>query len=144
PPGITFDSFTRTLSGTSTAAGLYVVTVVATDDGTPPRSASCSFQFTVFQAPPVPTLYQQLKSFGSLQPASSPHGRVIQGTDGALYGTTLLPGFGRVFRMNSDGTGFTVLKDLDNSTTGGSPKAGLMQGSDGALYGTASTGGSHD
>ena len=47
-----------------------------------------------------------------------------------------------MFKLNTDGTGFTVLKNFDYSTTGGYPYAGLMQGTDGALYGTAYQGGS--
>src|SRR5258706_10770222 len=62
-------------------------------------------------------------------------GRLARGTDGTLYGTTLQGGSngnGTVFKMNSDGTGFSVLKNLDYSTTGGYPYSGLIQGTDGA------------
>src|ERR1043165_4466025 len=36
PPDISFDSVTRTFSGTNTTVGTYTVTVIATDDGSPP------------------------------------------------------------------------------------------------------------
>jgi uncharacterized repeat protein (TIGR03803 family) len=74
------------------------------------------------------------------------YGGLVQGTDGALYGTTWEGGSyyaGTVFKLNTDGTGFTVLKHLDYDTTGAYPSAGLIQGTDGALYGTTSEGGSY-
>ena len=67
----------------------------------------------------------------------------MQGADGALYGTAYQggsSGYGTVFKLNPDGTGFTVLKNFDYSTTGGYLYAGLVQGTDGALYGTAYSG----
>ncbi len=69
---------------------------------------------------------------------------LVQGTDGAIYGTAQCggsSGAGTAFKMNADGTGFTVLKNFDYSTTGGYPRAGLVQGTDGNLYGTAQSGG---
>jgi uncharacterized repeat protein (TIGR03803 family) len=68
----------------------------------------------------------------------------MQGTDGALYGTTFgggSLGYGTVFKLNTNGTGFTVLLNFDGPT-GANPVAGLMQGADGALYGTTVQGGS--
>jgi len=89
--------------------------------------------------------YQQLQSFGVPSGGSSPEGRLLQGADGALYGTANQgggSGYGTVFKLNPDGTGFTVLVTFDYSATGGNPYAGLMQAADGALYGTAASGGS--
>jgi uncharacterized repeat protein (TIGR03803 family) len=68
---------------------------------------------------------------------------MIQGTDGALYGTTQSGGSGSggiAFKLNLDGSGYQVLRRF-GSTDGTSPQAGLLQGQDGALYGTALTGG---
>ena len=51
-----------------------------------------------------------------------PYAGLVQGTDGALYGTAHQggsSGYGTVFKLNTDGTGFTVLKNFDYSTTGG-------------------------
>ena len=51
----------------------------------------------------------------------------MQGTDGALYGTAHqggTSGYGTVFKLNTDGTGFTVLKNFDYSTGGLPPLAG--------------------
>jgi len=89
--------------------------------------------------------YQLLKSFGTPGTGGYPVAGLLQGSDGALYGTAQSGGSlgnGTVFKLNPDGTGFTVLKNFDSSTTGGYPQAGLLQGTDGALYGTASQGGS--
>jgi uncharacterized repeat protein (TIGR03803 family) len=90
---------------------------------------------------------------------SEPMSRLIEGSDGALYGMTQQggkyirdpggadPGFlgyGVVFKLNRDGTGFTKLHDFD-STNGDSPDHGaLVQASDGALYGTTWAGGAYD
>jgi len=75
-----------------------------------------------------------------------PPGGLIQGTDGMLYGVTQMSdhpgGAGTVFRMNTDGGGFSYLYSFDGSgTNGGSPTCRLLQGHDGRLYGTASGGG---
>jgi uncharacterized repeat protein (TIGR03803 family) len=74
----------------------------------------------------------------------SPQGSLVEGTNGALYGTT--PGggshfSGTIFTVNKDGTGYNILRNLDGSNDGGSPTAGLFVGSDGLLYGTARNGG---
>ena len=68
---------------------------------------------------------------------------LIQGTDGALYGTTSLGGFadeGAVFTINTNGTGFTLLRSFTGGADGGFPDAGLIQDSTGLLYGTTSSG----
>ena len=46
-----------------------------------------------------------------------------------------------MFKVNSDGTGFTTLVSFNSSTMGAYPQAGVVQGSDGALYGTTQRGG---
>jgi uncharacterized repeat protein (TIGR03803 family) len=61
-----------------------------------------------------------------------------------LYGTASQGGsgfYGTVFKLNTDGSGFTVLQNLDYYTTGAYPFGGLAQGTDGVLYGTCYTGG---
>ncbi|MGH7972524.1 MAG: choice-of-anchor tandem repeat GloVer-containing protein, partial [Limisphaerales bacterium] len=67
---------------------------------------------------------------------------LIQGRDGALYGTSILGGSGRdgtVFRVNPDGSGYTVLKNFGSATPtqGANPMPALLEASDGKLYGTA-------
>ena len=91
-------------------------------------------------------VFQKIVSFGDPSPGASPV-QLMRGADGALYGTASgggSDGSGTVFRMNPDGSGFTVLANLVYFATGANPHGRLVQGSDGTLYGTASTGGSHD
>ena len=73
----------------------------------------------------------------------NPYAAPIQGADGALYGTCLYGGYGVgvVFKVNTDGTGYTVLRAFDGDD-GIVPYCRLIQGSDGALYGTTPDGGS--
>jgi len=79
---------------------------------------------------------------------------VIQGSDGALYGTTAgggAHGEGIVFRLDTDGSNFQVIHsfsapyDMNGDNSDGShPRAGVIQGSDGALYGTTEFGGANN
>jgi uncharacterized repeat protein (TIGR03803 family) len=75
------------------------------------------------------------------------YGRVIQCSDGNLYGTTWAGGThgaGTVFKLNIDGSGYTILRSFGQAPTdGNNPPAGLLQGSDGFLYGTTQLGGAH-
>ena len=94
---------------------------------------------TVFRINRDGTKFIVLHSFDCTRTAVSPAG-VTEGGDGALYGTTAsggTAGGGTVFRINKDGTGFTVLHSFEcTSTDGCSPRPGVTEGSDGALYGT--------
>jgi len=71
---------------------------------------------------------------------------LVQASDDALYGTTESggsAGYGTVFKLNPDGSGYTVLKSFSSSGGDGyHPYAALVQASDGALYGTTYQGGS--
>ena len=74
------------------------------------------------------------------RPYSAP---LIQDHDGVLYGTTQYggaAGAGTIFKLNPDGTGFTVLRSFGGAD-GGNVPAGLIQATDGALYGTTEKGG---
>src|SRR5437870_4346369 len=61
---------------------------------------------------PAAVHYQRLKSFGFADLSGRyPEAPLIPGSDGALYGTTLVGGSndaGTVFKLNKDGSGFTV------------------------------------
>lgn len=78
-----------------------------------------------------------------------PEGRLVQGADGSLYGTTIgggtnhlaTGGNGTVFRFSTNGV-LTTLVFLD-STNGSNPQAGLLLASDGNFYGTAMYGGAN-
>ena len=55
PSWLNFDATTRTLSGTAAAGGPHTLTVTATDDGTPVKSATRTFTLTVAPQPAAPT-----------------------------------------------------------------------------------------
>src|SRR5438034_8294025 len=72
---------------------------------------------------------------------------LLEGSDGALYGTTQVGGNGfefpagpgTVFKLNKDGSGYMVLRVFTGKDgDGAKPEAHLIEGSDGALYGTTS------
>lgn len=71
------------------------------------------------------------------------HMELVQGSDGALFGTTYYGGpggYGTVFRITTSGS-HSILASFDYSNTGGYPFSGVVFGSDGALYGTTHQGG---
>jgi uncharacterized repeat protein (TIGR03803 family) len=73
----------------------------------------------------------------------NPFGKLVQGTDGDIYGTTNsggTHGVGTIFKMTPAGD-FTLLYNFDG-TNGAHPlDGGLIQGYDGNFYGMASQGG---
>jgi len=93
------------------------------------------------------THFTRLHSFGIEERMGTwPLAPLIEGSDGALYGTTSddrNSGPGNVFKVNKDGSGYIVLHRFQATTNDGSfPRAAVLEGSDGALYGTTSKGGS--
>lgn len=69
---------------------------------------------------------------------------LVQGADSFLYGTTSgcgASGFGTVFKIKPDGTGFSTLRSFANTNDGAYPVVGVVFGTDGLLYGTTYTGG---
>lgn len=81
---------------------------------------------------------------GTTGDGSHPQVGLLQGSDGALYGTTAQggsKGWGTVFKFNQNGTGFTVLRSVPGTTTAEiEPMSALIEGSDGSLYGVAAGG----
>src|SRR5579859_834715 len=96
-----------------------------------------------------------LKTFNSKINATGQHpvGTLVQGPGGTLYGVTTdggAGGAGAVFRVQTNGAGFAVIKSFSMVNTnaapgtnadGATPEAGLVL-SGSTLYGTASAGGS--
>ena len=84
-----------------------------------------------------------LRSFGSdTTDGQNPAASLIHASDGALYGTTSSGGssnYGTVFKLNTDGSGYVVLKHF-NGSDGHWPCGGLVF-SNATLYGTTSGGG---
>ncbi len=69
------------------------------------------------------------------------------GSDGRLYGAASAGGAnggGTIFAINTDGTGFVVLKAFSTTSPndGLNPQSGLIEGFDGRLYGACLNGGS--
>src|SRR5262249_43684875 len=104
----------------------------------------------VFKLNPDGTGLALLQNFDYAANGANPHAALVQGTDGALYGTTFFGGSvngGTIFKLNPDGSEFTVLKSLSpgvDLSEGGQPYAGLVQGTNVALYGTTNQGGISD
>jgi uncharacterized repeat protein (TIGR03803 family) len=79
---------------------------------------------------------------------SSTWAGLAQGPDGLIYGATQMgggaggSGWGTLYRLNTDGSGFMVLHVFANDANGGRPNGTPAFGSDGKLYGTTWTGGS--
>ncbi len=90
--------------------------------------------------------YSILRSFG---PATNnghvPAGSPVDGGDGFLYGTLGEgggSGRGLVYKMQTNGAGFTVVRVFTTASSDGNKPAGpLFLGSDGALFGTTVAGG---
>jgi uncharacterized repeat protein (TIGR03803 family) len=74
---------------------------------------------------------------------TSPHGTLVQGSDGNLFGTTTGGGngYGTIFKISLTGD-LTTLYSFHGSD-GTDPEAGLVIGSDRNFYGTTYQGGSY-
>jgi uncharacterized repeat protein (TIGR03803 family) len=88
-------------------------------------------------------------SFGAMFTGYLPIGRLLLGADGDLYGAvsaggngdcTPLPGCGAIFRMGTDGSGYSLPRVFADFASSATPQGGLIQGADGALYGTTQFG----
>jgi len=109
---------------------------------------------TVFRLNPDGTDFAILYSFGpGVQSGSvytnadgyGPAGGLVM-SDNVLYGTTKyggVTGYGTVFKMNTDGSGFSTLHFFTNGVGGGTLIGGLVMGG-GALYGVAYSGGTNN
>jgi uncharacterized repeat protein (TIGR03803 family) len=103
---------------------------------------------TVFKLNPTNGTYALLHDFtGDSGDGEWPLAGLVQAADGAVYGTTSSGGdrgFGTVFKLNSDGFGYTVLYSFAALPDGNLPSGNLLQGADGFLYGVTGAGGSND
>ena len=139
----------HTFSGRDTA---YPVSeLVETDDGSLYGTTTGGRVYTANPPPLVPGAIFRIDpisgaySIRHLFPEGTrPIGKLIQGTDGLIYGTTVDGGdsdFGTVFSLDPAGT-LTTLHHF-SGTDGREPNAGVIQGLDGRLYGTTTVGGTH-
>lgn len=71
--------------------------------------------------------------------------KLIEGSDGSLYGTNQHKGefgFGSIYKVNKDGSGYQVLHSFAKDPNDGiNPRSNVIEGSDGILYGTTMQGG---
>ena len=112
------------------------------------KVAALSFLvFAVFGVAAAPT-YTTIFSYPFTgQPGASPSSKPLEGSDGALYGTTARifsaapnrpDGLGLIYRMNKDGTGYTILHRFGKQDIYGSHPGGtLIETREHELWGTA-------
>lgn len=89
--------------------------------------------------------YQILREFQNYPTdGANPRGGLIEGSDGMLYGSTFFGGaaVGTVFRLNKDGTGYSIIKSLSRRGAEGASPSGVIEATDGFLYGMTYLGGS--
>jgi len=97
----------------------------------------------VFRVNTDGTEYTVLKRLNPATDGSRPMTKLVIGGD-MLYGTTVLGGLsdkGTVFRLNTDGSDFSVLHHFDGST-GDNPEGAMVLTGD-SLYGTTRDGGAY-
>lgn len=91
------------------------------------------------------TTLHAFDGIGGTLAGMAPETALVQGSDGAFYGTTnqAAGGSGSVFKVTADGT-FTNLYTFNyptNATDGSEPLSALVEGTDGNFYGTTIAGG---
>jgi uncharacterized repeat protein (TIGR03803 family) len=99
---------------------------------------------TIFRINPDGSGYSIIHTFTGNPDGQQPAGKLIEGSDSRLYGTTQFGGstiLGTVFSLQKDGSDYRIIYGFQKAG-GVSPSAGLVEDSDGVLYGTASHGGS--
>jgi uncharacterized repeat protein (TIGR03803 family) len=122
-----------TLYGTTKAGG-----TVLGENGTVFAINTNGSSFTILHSlGPPPKQY--LPVAGLLLSGNTLYGTTPYGGSSALT-VSSIGGFGIVFAVNTDGTGFTTLYNFTGGSDGGNPQAGLIL-SGNALYGTAMAGG---
>jgi uncharacterized repeat protein (TIGR03803 family) len=119
----------------STSGWLYGTTVSG-------GSAGCG---TVFALATNGGSYSVLYSFTNSPDGANPFAALCLGSDGQLYGTTGNGGNtndGTLFRLATNGTGYTILHHFNQNTGDGAlPQSALVEGKKGILFSTTLQGG---
>jgi uncharacterized repeat protein (TIGR03803 family) len=134
PPGLALNSSSGLISGTPTATGTFGVPISATiTNGAYVVTGSATLTISVI-AEPMPAFINlvTLHSFSGTD-GEGPQATLTQGSDGALYGTTVEIAGGVIFKITTGGA-FTT---LDYSAYA---RGGFIEGNDGNLYGTNTAG----
>jgi uncharacterized repeat protein (TIGR03803 family) len=136
-------NYTNFIEGRILTAGLVLEgnTLYGTAGGGGPDPANG----TIFRLNTDGSGFTVLKAFTGKPDGSLPYDKLIlSGT--TLFGTTLSGGnsnnAGTVFRLNTDGSGYEILKRFADSPDGSSPKGPLVM-SGNTLYGVTDDGGSN-
>jgi uncharacterized repeat protein (TIGR03803 family) len=142
----TLRTFTGSPDGADSQAGLvlggYTLYGTTYRGGTNYNGLGGTGNGTVFKINIDGTGYALLHSFTNAPDGANPQADLLL-NGSQLYGTTAnggSAGYGTVFMINTDGTGYAVLRNFTNSPDGANPEAGLAL-VDGALYGTTCYGG---
>lgn len=107
------------------------------------RSGGTSNAGTVFSITTNGTQAATLHNFGGSPDGAWPEAGLVL-NNGVLYGTTYSggsAGYGTVFAITTNGTGYSILYNFTNDFDGANPQSELLW-CQGALYGTAGAGGS--
>jgi uncharacterized repeat protein (TIGR03803 family) len=107
--------------------------------------ALCACMAIMSTAATRPVRFEVVHVFGGAGDGDFPFKELVQGADGALYGTTPLGGHGggTIFRLGLAGD-FSVVANFEaKSPVGTHPYAALVQTADGAFYGTTTAGGGY-
>lgn len=102
---------------------------------------------TLFRIDQPGNTFETLRPF-ALASGGTPDAPPIQAADGKLYGVTGkggTNGFGGIYQVNTNGTGYTLIHEFTGTTGSrrgkGAQCRGLIEGSPGMLYGCTSSGG---
>jgi uncharacterized repeat protein (TIGR03803 family) len=121
-----------TLYGTTRGGSTYV-----------PEHGVAQARGAIFRLDPATGAFEIRHSFSGPD-GMTPLGRLIQASDGLIYGTTSAGGafgLGTVFSIDPAGTLMTL--HHFSGSDGANPNAGVIQGFDGRLYGVTRSGGVH-
>jgi uncharacterized repeat protein (TIGR03803 family) len=82
--------------------------------------------------------YSRLYEFSHAPDGESPNTRLTEGLDGMIYGTTPLGGvgYGTTFRINKDGSNFTILHTFTQAEGSNPVYGGLIETGDGTFIGS--------